>query len=60
MTEKEEYLFSGTGFIKNRKPYNDYDAKKWFEEAFFWKKEIMEKLYLYMRSFLKDDLTLSL
>ena len=40
MTEKEEYLFSGTGFfIKNRKPYNDYDAKKWFEDAFFYQKK---------------------
>ena len=34
-SETEDYLFPGTGFfVKNRKPYDDYEAKSWFKEAF--------------------------
>ncbi len=33
-TNEKEYTFSGTGFfIKNRDPYEDAEAKKWFVEA---------------------------
>ena len=36
----EEHLFPGTGFfIKNRKPYEDYQAKAWFKEAYLLEKE---------------------
>jgi len=36
----EEYLFPGTGFfIKDRKPYEDYQAKAWFKQAYLLEKE---------------------
>ena len=34
-TDSEEYLFPGTGFfVKNRKPYDENEAKTWFREAY--------------------------
>ena len=46
----EEYLFPGTGFfIKNRKPYDEFLAKAWFQDAYDLEKEQKEskslKLY---------------
>lgn len=36
----KEYLFPGTGFfVKNRKPYDDLDAKRWFKEALAYQKK---------------------
>ena len=32
---EQEYLFPGTGFfVKNRKPYEENEAKLWFKEAY--------------------------
>ena len=39
-TDEREYLFPGTGFfIKNRKPYDDNEAKSWFREAYSYDKQ---------------------
>ena len=33
--DEKEYLFPGTGFfVKNRKPYDESEAKAWFKEAY--------------------------
>ena len=38
--DEEEYLFPGTGFfIKNRKPYDENEAKSWFREAYNFDKQ---------------------
>ena len=39
MIQARRHLFPGTGFIKNRKPYEDYQAKAWFKEAYLLEKE---------------------
>ena len=34
-SDEKEYLFPGTGFfVKNRKPYDEPEAKSWFKEAY--------------------------
>ena len=60
-SETEDYLFPGTGFfVKNRKPYDDYEAKSWFKEAFDSEsKVILTKHYHFMKSLLKDARMLS-
>ena len=38
--DEEEYLFPGTGFfIKNRKPYDENEAKSWFRDAYNFDKQ---------------------
>jgi tetratricopeptide (TPR) repeat protein len=47
---EKEYLFPGTGFfVKNRKPYDDIEAKNWFQEAFEYQKKgsLSKSLKLY-------------
>ena len=39
-SDEKEYLFPGTGFfVKNRKPYDESEAKAWFKEAYNLEKE---------------------
>jgi len=39
-SDEKEYLFPGTGFfVKNRKPYDESEAKAWFKEAYDLEKE---------------------
>ena len=53
---KTIYFLEPVFFVKNRKPYDDYEAKLWFKEALHLEsaKVILTKHYHFMKSLLKD------
>ena len=54
MIQARNIYFLELVFIKNRKPYEDYQAKAWFKSLFIKKEEKTSKALSFMRNLLKD------